>query len=138
MIFINQQILLSLSTSWVTSLGMSWNHIRGAWKNFASKFVTYAIPFTSYVRKGDRLKKQSHALRVFDDMTKWCQARWVHIHGLYDLFRVYFHNHGLDSEFLGIFNINLMSRRDHSTFHQTSRKIGKLHFYFNNLIVINL
>ena len=122
MIFINQQILLSLSTSWVTSLGMSWNHIRGAWKNFASKFVTYAIPFTSYVRKGDGLKIQSHALRVFDDMTKWCQARWVHIHGLYDLFRVYFHYHGLDSEFLGIFNINL------TKFNQINVKEGSFHF----------
>ena len=54
---------------------------------YLSKFVSYTIPFASYVRKWGRLKIQRHALRIFDDMTKGCQARWVHIHGLYDLFR---------------------------------------------------
>ena len=45
LIFINQQKLLSLSTSWVTSLGMSSNHIRGAWKNFAIFASLSATPF---------------------------------------------------------------------------------------------
>ena len=86
-----------------------------------------SLPFTSYVRKGDRLKIQRRALRVFDDMTKWCQARWVHIHGLYDLYRVSLHYHRLVSEFLSIFNINLIKFSQinvkEESFHQTSRKI---------------
>ena len=45
LIFIIQQGLLSLSTSWVTSLGMSWNHILGAWKDFAILASLSATPF---------------------------------------------------------------------------------------------
>lgn len=57
-IFINQQKLLSLSTSWVTSLGTSSNHIRGAWKNFAIFASLSATPFPLCLPSSEFLGKR--------------------------------------------------------------------------------